>query len=70
MHKIEVNVATGEVKEIQLNESEIAARDLAFQQEEADRLAAIEKAAQLAADKAALLNRLGMTEAEAKLLLS
>jgi hypothetical protein len=70
MHKIEVNVATGEVKEIQLTESEIAARDLAFQQEQADHLAAIEKAAQLAADKAALLDRLGITENEAKLLLS
>lgn len=68
--KIIVNCETGEVSEIELTDEEIAQR-------EADALAAAkakaaeEKAAKaLAATKAAVLERLGITEDEAKALLS
>ena len=67
--KIEVNCATGEVSEIELTAEEVAQR-------EADAVAYLEgkakeeaDAAAKAADKAALLERLGITEDEAKLLL-
>ena len=67
--KIEVNCATGEVSEIELTAEEIALREAdakaiaeAKAQEEADKITN-------AAAKAALLERLGITEDEAKLLL-
>jgi hypothetical protein len=67
--KIVVDCSTGEVSEIELTAEEVAQRTAdaktyadAKAQEEAD-------AAAKAADKAALLERLGITEDEAKLLL-
>jgi len=70
MIKIEHNVVTGEIKEIQLTADEIA-----IQEAEAKKIADAAKVrqeaeAQKAADKAALLSKLGITEDEAKLLLS
>lgn len=68
--RIEVNCETGEVQEIELTAEEIAQR-------EADRIAAEQakaeadaKAAADAVAKQALLDRLGITADEAKLLLS
>lgn len=67
--RIEVNCTTGEVLEIELTDAEVA--ELAAQAE----LAAAQKAeddriaAEKAVAKAALLERLGITEDEAKLLL-
>jgi len=67
--RIEVNCTTGEVLEIELTDAEVA--ELAYQAElaadaktEEDRIAA-----EKAEAKAALLERLGMTDDEAKLLL-
>jgi DNA-directed RNA polymerase len=67
--KIEVNCTTGETLEIELTAEEVAQRE-ADAQAYADKLAAeeTEKAVKAAA-KAALLERLKMTEDEAKLLL-
>jgi hypothetical protein len=70
MIKIEHNVVTGEIKEIQLTADEIAIQEAEAKKianANAERLAA---EAQKAADKAALLSKLGITEDEAKLLLS
>ena len=66
---IEVNCATGEVIERPLTADEIAANEAAAAQAEADRLAAEAEAKVKAASKAALLEKLGITEDEAKLLL-
>jgi len=60
---IEHNVATGEIVEREMTKAETDAKAA----QEAEALAAETKAA---ADKAALLKKLGITEAEAKLLLS
>jgi hypothetical protein len=73
MIRIEHNVETGEIKEIELTPEEIA--DVLARQEAAKpKLAAIEAAklaqAQKAIEKAALLVKLGITADEAKLLLS
>lgn len=67
---IEVNCETGEVTERPLTADEIAANEAAAAQAEADRAAQEAEAAQKAAEKAALLAKLGITEDEAKLLLS
>lgn len=66
MIKIEHNVTTGEIIEIEMTEDEIAAAQL-----EADNLTAKlnQEAAKVSA-KADLYERLGITEDEAKLLLS
>ena len=64
--KIEANVTTGEVIEREMTAEEIA-QDLANQAAAATQEAA---AASKAAEKAALLAKLGITEDEAKLLLS
>lgn len=68
--RLEVNTSTGEEKLVELTDAEIA--ELAYQAElaadakaEADRVAA-----EKAAAKAALLERLGITAEEATLLLS
>jgi len=66
---IEVNCATGEVIERPLTADEIAANEAAAAQAEADRVAAEAEAKVKAASKAALLEKLGITEDEAKLLL-
>ena len=67
--RIEVNCTTGEVLEIELTDAEVA--ELAYQAEFAADAKAEEDrvAAQRAADKAALLERLGITADEAALLL-
>jgi hypothetical protein len=62
----EHNVETGEVIEREMNAEELAQWE-ADQAAEAHRLADL---AQKAADKSALLARMGLTEDEAKLLLS
>lgn len=65
MKKIIVNCETGEIVERELNEEELA-------QYEADKLAAELEASKEAAKTAArqaILDRLGLTEEEAKLLL-
>jgi len=66
---IEVNCGTGEVIERPLTADEIAANEASAAQAEADRLAAEAEAAAKAKSKAALLEKLGITEDEAKLLL-
>jgi hypothetical protein len=66
---IEVNCETGEVIERPLTADEIAANEAAAAQAEADRLAAEAEAAVKAQAKAALLEKLGISEDEAKLLL-
>ena len=68
--RIEINCETGEVLEIELTDAEVA--ELAYQAElAADRKAEEDRiAAEKAVAKAALLERLGITEDEAKLLLS
>jgi len=70
MNKIIVDCTTGETTEIPLTPEEIAELEAAAAQAQADRLAAEQKAAEDAAKKAALLAKLGITEDEAKLLLS
>jgi hypothetical protein len=65
---IEVNCETGEVIERPLTADEIAANEAAAAQAEADRLAAEAEAAVKAQAKAALLEKLGISEDEAKLL--
>jgi hypothetical protein len=67
---IEINCTTGEVIERPLTAEEIAANEAAAAQAEADRLAAEAEAAVKAEAKAALLTQLGITEEQAKLLLS
>jgi hypothetical protein len=64
--KIEANATTGEVIEREMTDAEIA-QDLVDQAAAAAREAA---EAQKAAERAALLSKLGITEDEAKLLLS
>jgi len=70
MHIIEHNVETGEIKEIEMTDAEVKAYET-----EAKKIADAAKVrqeaeAQKAAEKAALLSKLGITEDEAKLLLS
>lgn len=60
------NVETGEVIEREMNENEIAQ----YEAEKARAEAEIEAKTEVAAAKAALLEKLGITEEEAKLLLS
>jgi phage gp29-like protein len=68
--RIEVNCTTGEVLEIELTDAEVA--ELAYQAElAADQKAEDDRiAAEKAEAKAALLERLGITDDEAKLLLA
>jgi hypothetical protein len=68
--KIVVNCETGEVAEIQLTQAELDQREadrLAFEAQKAEEEAAKQEAAEA---KAALLAKLGISEDEAKLLLS
>ncbi len=64
--KVEHNLETGEVTEIELTAEEIA--ELSALRAETEAKIAVET--QKATDKAALLAKLGITEDEAKLLLS
>jgi hypothetical protein len=66
---IEINCETGEVIERPLTADEISANEAAAAQAEVDRLAAEAEAATKAEAKAALLEKLGISEDEAKLLL-
>ena len=74
MFRIEHNIETGEVKEIPLTAEEIAEITAAQELQEAEQAivnAAREAEAKAKADaKAALLAQLGITEEQAKLLLS
>ena len=70
MEKVIVDCSTGTTEVVPLTADEIAELEGAAAQAEADRLAAEQKAAEEAAKKAALLAKLGITEDEAKLLLS
>ena len=65
---IEINCETGEVIERPLTADEIAANEAAAAQAEAERAAAQAEAATKAQAKAALLEKLGISEDEAKLL--
>ena len=68
--KIVVDCSTGVVEEVELTEEELAQREadrIAFEQAEEARLA---EEAEKAAKKAELLAKLGITEDDAKLLLS
>jgi hypothetical protein len=67
---IEINCTTGEVIERPLTAAEIAANEAAAAQAEADRVTAEAEAATKAEAKAALLDKLGITADEAKLLLA
>ena len=70
MEKVIVDCSTGTTEVVPLTAEEIAELEAAATQAEADRLAAEQKAAEEAAKKATLLAKLGITEDEAKLLLS
>jgi hypothetical protein len=67
--KIIVDCSTGVVAEIPLTGEEIAQREVDAAQAETDRIALEAEATQKAAEKAALLAKLGITDDEAKLLL-
>jgi hypothetical protein len=70
MFRIEHNVATGEIKEIELTLIEIEAIEK-LQEEIFEKNAIIEAEAEAkATQKAALLERLGISEDEARLLLA
>jgi phage FluMu protein gp41 len=70
MHKIIHDVETGEISQI-----ELTAKEMADLEKEAEKVAIEQNAAKLqaeakASEKAALLAKLGITDEEAKLLLS
>ena len=67
--KIIVDCSTGVVAEVPLTGEEIAQREADAVAAESDRVAQEAEATQKAAEKAALLAKLGITEDEAKLLL-
>lgn len=67
--KIVVDCSTGISSEVELTAEEIAQMEADAAKAEVDRKAAEEEAALKAAQKAELLDRLGITEDEAKLLL-
>ena len=70
MHTIEHNVETGEIKEVEMTAEEVAIFQ-AKAQEIADANAAIAEAETVkAAEKQAILDQLGITAEQAKLLLS
>jgi len=69
-NKIVVDCSTGEVQEIALTEAEIAEREAMAEQYAEEKAAEEAKKAADAIAKADLLDRLGITEEEARLLLS
>lgn len=69
MDKVIVDCSTGETTVVPLTDEEIAELEAAAAKAEADRLAAEEAAAAKAAERAAILKKLGLTEAEAAVLL-
>lgn len=68
--KLIVNCETGEVSEVELTADEIAQREADAKAAEEARAAEEAAKAELAATKAAVLERLGITEDEAKALLA
>ena len=67
--RIEINCETGEVKEIELTDSEVAEMEAAAAIEEQKRADAETQAKADAVAKQAILDRLGLTADEAALLL-
>lgn len=70
MDKVIVDCSTGETTVVPLTAEEIAELEAAAAKAEADRLAAEQAAAEKALAREALLNKLGITQEEASLLLS
>ena len=70
MDKVIVDCSTGETTVVPLTAEEIADLEAAAAQAEQDRLAAEAEAATKAAARQALLDKLGITQEEAALLLS
>lgn len=70
MDKVIVDCSTGETTVVPLTDEEIAELEGAAAKAEADRLAAEQAAAAKAAERAAILAKLGLTEEEAAVLLS
>ena len=68
--RIEVNCETGEVKEIPLTPEEIAQREVEAAAFEAELQAEEDAKAEKAAARLAILEKLGLTEEEAAVLLS
>lgn len=68
--RIEVNCETGEVKEIPLTPEEIEQRQVEAAAFEAQRQAEEDAKAEKAAARLAILDKLGLTEEEAAVLLS
>jgi hypothetical protein len=69
MHRIEHNVETGKIKEIQLTPEEIAEYENKAREVQAQMQAEAEALAAKAAARQAILDRLGLTADEAALLL-
>jgi hypothetical protein len=69
MEKVIVDCSTGETTIVPLTAEEIAELEAAAAQAEADRQAAEAEAAQKAASRAEIIEKLGLTEDEAKVLL-
>jgi hypothetical protein len=67
--RIEVNCTTGEVLEIELTDEEVAQREADAAAAETQRQADEKAAADKAAARAAILDRLGLTADEAAILL-
>jgi len=67
--RIEVNCTTGEVLEIELTDAEVAQREADAVAAETQRKADEKAAADKAAARAAILDRLGLTADEAAILL-
>jgi hypothetical protein len=70
MYRVEVNATTGEVLEIELTPEEVKEREAFIATVEARKQAEAQAEADKAIAKSALLTKLGITEDEAKLLLS
>jgi hypothetical protein len=68
--RVEVNCTTGETSIIELTDAEILEMETARQAYEAQRLEQEAQAAEKATDRAAILDRLGLTAEEASILLS
>lgn len=69
MEKVIVDCSTGETTVIPLTSEEIAELEAAAAKAEADRVAAEKEAADKEAARLAILEKLGLTEDEAKVLL-
>jgi hypothetical protein len=70
MYKLEHNVETGEIKEIELSPEEVTELETQYAEAKAKSDAKQAEAEAKATAKAALLAQLGITEEQAKLLLS